>query len=282
MPRIVYSSDLHASNPHYETLFELALQSQADAVILGGDLLPDDMSGHGLANTQTTWVRQSLQPILTRFRARGGRRVLAIPGNHDTVHGAEALARTGIVEMIHGRAVELGDWTFVGSPWVPATPFFVKDFERLDTPETPQEPQPPRAWVSGLDHMEPVAPADHFRTRPTLAEELARLPWAEGRTALVCHCPPFQTQLDVMYGYRNIGSRAVREFIRERAPKLTLHGHIHESPQLTGQYADTLGGALCLNVGQATRTLHLMTIELGRPSEKPFVEAKRIPLQQAA
>src|SRR5687767_5376203 len=113
MPRIVYASDLHASIPHYETLFETALASEADAVILGGDLLPDDLSGHGLAATQTGWISEVLQPMLVRFRVRGGKRVLAIPGNHDTVQGADALARTAIIETIHGRAVELGSWSFV-------------------------------------------------------------------------------------------------------------------------------------------------------------------------
>lgn len=282
MPRIVYASDLHASIPHYETLFETALTASADAVILGGDLLPDDLSGHGLAATQTRWVHEVLNPMLVRYRERGLGRVLAIPGNHDTVPGAEAMARTAVIETIHGRAVELGSWTFVGSPFVPPTPFIVKDFERLDEPGDPAEPQPHRAWISSGEAMTAVDPSEHFARNPTIAEELDRLPWRDGRTAFVCHCPPWDTSLDLMYGPRHIGSRSVRRFIEERKPLITLHGHIHESPQLTNTYCDKLGDAYCYNAGQAARSLHVLTIELGRPKEKPFVEHRRLPLRTAA
>jgi Icc-related predicted phosphoesterase len=282
MPRIVYASDLHASIPHYETLFQTALTASADAVILGGDLLPDDLSGHGLAATQTRWVQEVLGPMLVRYREKGLRRVLAIPGNHDTVPGAEAMARTAVIETIHGRAVELGTWYFVGCPFVPPTPFIVKDFERLDAPGEADEPQPERAWISSGDAMTAVEPAVHFRGQATIAEELDRLPWREGRTALVCHCPPWDTNLDMMYGPRHIGSRAVRRFIEERKPRITLHGHIHESLQLTGEYAEKLGDSYCYNAGQAARSLHMLTIELGRPGEKPFVEHRRLPLRAKA
>lgn len=282
MPRIVYASDLHASTAHYETLFETALQVEADAVVLGGDLLPDDLSGTNLAKTQIGWVEQSLAPILVRYRVRGGQRVLAIGGNHDTVLGMEAMARTAIVEVIHGRAVELGRWTFVGCAHTPPTPFIVKDFERRDDPGGPEEPQPSRCWVSGPEGMVSTAPADHFRKLPSITEELHRLPFVEGRTAVVAHCPPFETPLDKMYGPRHIGSRAMRRFIDERRPQMTLHGHIHESPQLTGEYSAQLGGTLSLNAGQATRALHLLTIEIGRPSEKPFVEHRKVKLTAAA
>ena len=282
MPRIVYASDLHASVAHYETLFETALQVEADAVILGGDLLPDDLSGTHLARTQIAWVEQCLAPILVRYRRRGGQRVLAIGGNHDTVLGMEAMARTAIVEPIHGRAVELGLWTFTGCAFTPPTPFIVKDFERRDDPGAPREPQPTRAWISGPDGMLPTSPAEHFQRLPSISDELARLPFVEGHTAVVAHCPPFDTDLDVMYGPRHIGSRAMRRYIAERQPLMTLHGHIHESPQLTGQYSAQLGPTLSLNAGQASRSLQLLTIEIARPTEKPFVEHRKIKLTAKA
>ena len=39
----------------------------------------------------------------------------------------------------------------------------------------------------------------------------------------------------------HVGSIAIRRFIEERQPLLTLHGHIHESARLTGSWRDRLG-----------------------------------------
>jgi len=36
-----------------------------------------------------------------------------------------------------------------------------------------------------------------------------------------------------------VGSIAVRRFIEERQPLLTLHGHIHESARLTGDWRES-------------------------------------------
>jgi Icc-related predicted phosphoesterase len=38
-----------------------------------------------------------------------------------------------------------------------------------------------------------------------------------------------------------VGSIAVRRFIEDRQPYLTLHGHIHESTRLTGSWRDRMG-----------------------------------------
>ncbi len=79
------------------------------------------------------------------------------------------------------------------------------------------------------------------------------------RTVLNFHCPPYGTKLDlapkldknlkpvVFLGrviYDNVGSKAVRRFIEENQPILSLHGHIHES------YAsDYIGKTLAINPG---------------------------------
>jgi Icc-related predicted phosphoesterase len=38
-----------------------------------------------------------------------------------------------------------------------------------------------------------------------------------------------------------VGSLAIRKFIESRQPLITLHGHIHESPTLTGSWRDRIG-----------------------------------------
>lgn len=47
-----------------------------------------------------------------------------------------------------------------------------------------------------------------------------------------------------------MGSRSIRRFIETFQPLMTLHGHIHEAPRLSGNYAQWIGRTLCINPGQ--------------------------------
>jgi Icc-related predicted phosphoesterase len=47
-----------------------------------------------------------------------------------------------------------------------------------------------------------------------------------------------------------VGSRETRKFLERRRPLLGLHGHIHESPAVSGRFADRLGPTICVNAGQ--------------------------------
>jgi Icc-related predicted phosphoesterase len=37
------------------------------------------------------------------------------------------------------------------------------------------------------------------------------------------------------------GSIAIRRFIEKRQPRITLHGHVHESARLTGAWREQIG-----------------------------------------
>jgi Icc-related predicted phosphoesterase len=76
-----------------------------------------------------------------------------------------------------------------------------------------------------------------LEARPTLEEHLdaiaARAAGWE-RAVLVCHAPPQGTGLGNISPDTDVGSAAVRAWIKRYQPVLTLHGHIHESPRITG------------------------------------------------
>ena len=65
------------------------------------------------------------------------------------------------------------------------------------------------------------------------------------------HSPPFETKLDQIVGRRFTGSRSIRRFIENTEPLLTLHGHIHEAPEISGSYLDRIGKTLYVNPGQS-------------------------------
>src|SRR2546429_3447609 len=64
------------------------------------------------------------------------------------------------------------------------------------------------------------------------------------RRLMICHTPPFDTQLDRLVNGRPVGSPAVRAFLEARRPHLALVGHIHGGPG-----ARRVGATLLPNAG---------------------------------
>ena len=69
------------------------------------------------------------------------------------------------------------------------------------------------------------------------------------------------TPLDQMPREKHVGSRAVRAFVERYAPPLTLHGHIHEAPQMSGRYAAQIGATWCVNPGHDPRRFQAVALD---------------------
>ncbi|RPJ53006.1 MAG: metallophosphoesterase, partial [Acidobacteria bacterium] len=258
MARVLFIADLHGSLGHYREAGAAADRAGAEAIILGGDLCPRPRH-HPLAELprlQARFLRQDLAPLLETWRAQG-RQVFAIPGNDDfaiTLDALDELATAGLVTSLHGRAVPLGDHVLVGLAFVPPTPFAIKDFERRDQATRAALPPPcPGAVQSRREAVGPVADfGAYLAARPSVEEELARLDAlapAGARLVGVLHTPPRDTRCDVLWSGLHVGSAAVRAWIERRRPACTLHGHIHESPDVSGAFADRLGATWVVNPG---------------------------------
>jgi Icc-related predicted phosphoesterase len=120
--------------------------------------------------------------------------------------------------------------------------------------------------------------ADWFayaRALPTLADELERLvrPKDMDRAVYVIHMPPHNLGLDECRPGPRVGSKAVYDFLSEHQPRLSLHGHIHESPQVSGRWHARLGDTLCIQPGQLEPftyvVIDLETMEFDRHTETP-------------
>jgi uncharacterized protein len=270
-----FASDLHGSDHRYRKLFEAARSDRPDMILLGGDLLPSGMLallGQGPAD----FVADFIGVELDRLRQELGSaypRVLVIPGNDDgKVEDAsfEAAEAKGLLEYIPMRSVTVGTLQVIGYPFVPPTPFRLKDWERYD--------------VSRFVDPGCVAPEDGLHTTaapatpaPTIQEDLQALA-GQGdlrNTVFLFHSPPYQTFLDraaldgKMIDYCpldvHVGSIAIRRFIETRQPKLTLHGHVHESARITGGWSDRIGSTVCLSAAHDGPELALVRFDPDAP-----------------
>jgi Icc-related predicted phosphoesterase len=274
MTKIIFTADLHGDNGLYDQLFDLAHKEKAAAVLIGGDMLPKEGNFFKLFDQQKKFIRRYLKTALKKFYRRNpGITLYAMFGNDDWAGNLQYLGELesqGLLFVIHGKKFGLpGGFELIGYGNVPPTPFIIKDWERIDLPEVPLEHQYPAAFLSDAKGMKPINPLTYFQEQKTIEEELRELPISDlyQKTIYVFHAPPFQTTLDHLYDGRPIGSRAIRRFIEAHQPLLTLHGHIHESPYLSGSYRDRIGKTLSVNPGQMGNILHAVILDLERPEE---------------
>ena len=64
----------------------------------------------------------------------------------------------------------------------------------------------------------------------------------------------------------HVGSIAVRRFIEQRQPLLTLHGHVHEAARLTGKWKMEIGRTTCINGAHDGPELSLVSFDLESPA----------------
>ena len=273
--RALFASDLHGREDRYLKLLVVARAEEPVAVFLGGDLLPPGaLAAGGAGDFLTGWLGPRLASLRTAL-ASGYPRVLAIFGNDDPRSELPALATLetqGLLEHVHQKRVEVRGIPVYGYACVPPTPFTLKDWERYDVSRfvDPGAVSPEEGWRS--------VPADEPDARwGTIARDLEALAGTAdvSRAVFLFHAPPHATRLDraALDGRSvdhvpldpHIGSIAIRRFIEARQPRLTLHGHVHESARLTGAWRERLGRTLCLSGAHDGPELALVRFDLDDP-----------------
>jgi len=276
-----FASDLHGEINLYRGLLEAADASSADILILGGDLLPSfppTKRYEDMLPNQKTFVSGFLIPFFKSIsESTSVKQSFLIPGNWDLGYSyLFKLPIEGIVNLSQRAYLLKNGYELIGYPFVPPTPFRPKDFEKMDDPEAPWPPQKNPSYIRASNETDELAIIDpylYLRQRETIRDDLAGLPKPLHlrRAIYVMHSPPFGTDLDLIEGGRHAGSRSITSFITENQPLLTLHGHIHESPELSGTYRGRIGNSISVNPGQFTSArkgvpkLHGVVFDLENP-----------------
>jgi Icc-related predicted phosphoesterase len=255
MPRCFCASDLHGRVDRYAKLLAAVVAERPAAVFLAGDLLP---SGLGMLEAvdpdHQDFINGYLAPALLRVRERLGSdypAVFAILGNDDPRFEEAAMLEAGtrgLWRYAHDQRIDWAGYTVYGYSCVPPTPFRLKDWERYDVSRylDPGCSSPEEGWRT--------VPADRSDVRyGTIRDDLQALGGDRplDRAIMLFHCPPYRTPLDraALDGKSvefvpldvHVGSIAIQRFIEARQPLVTLHGHVHESARLTGEWRTTIG-----------------------------------------
>jgi Icc-related predicted phosphoesterase len=270
-----FVSDLHGQTKRYLTLFRLVRKEVPRGVFLGGDLLPHGMDSSWQSSPiQEDFLLDFVFPELRKLKDDLGKdypRVFVILGNDDPRIHEDSLfsaEQEGLLHYLHGRKSEYGPFSIFGYSCIPPSPFQLKDWERYDVSRFVDP-----GSLSPEEGRRTAGPTGRAIRFSTIAEELAELTKKEDLSRAIClfHCPPHGCKLDraALDGKRvdhvpldvHIGSFAIRRFIAEKQPMLTLHGHVHESRTLTGKWQDQFGRTVSFSAATEGTNLALVRFD---------------------
>ncbi len=243
--QFIYITDFHGDIRKYEKVFDKALKLDVKLIVNGGDICPHRGSKNFLRDYFPGWLEKCKDAGIIN---------LGMFGNDDPKADLiylDELVKKGLFTGIDLKTVDIEGWKLWGYNYVPDYPFALKDWVKLDY-EGAVRPgyfgRPVESSSTGYLDIEDID--GYFNEKGTIAEELENISLSEPeKTIVVTHSPPQGTGLDVCFDGRVVGSKSVYEFIRKQQPVLSLHGHIHESPRVTGVWKTNIGKTLACQPG---------------------------------
>lgn len=276
-----FVSDLHGRISRYESLFVAIRAEHPAAVFIGGDILPSgSLIRAALDPAPDDFIAEYLASAFLTLRVELGPAapdVFLILGNDDARIEEESVLETaarGCWQYAQGRRLAIGRHAVYGYACVPPTPFLLKDWERYDVSRYVDP-----GCVSPEDGYRTVAVSPDEAKWSTIQKDLARLAGNEdlSEAIFLFHSPPHDTPLDraALDGQTvegvpldpHVGSIAIRRFLEERGPRVSLHGHIHESARLTGAWRTMVGRTHAFTAAHDGPELALVRFDPELPGE---------------
>lgn len=254
--KILYVTDLHGDKEKYKKTLEIAIEKQIDVIVNGGDMLPKQCNRH---LEQPVFIKQFLREYFKELQ-KHNIKYLAMLGNDDLL-AVDDLFDTVCNEFpnvynIAGRKVNINGFEFIGMNYILDHPFGCKDRVITEIDYVPQRQLSTFAGTSNeYDYDRIYNWLEYSKTElPYMCDVLNQLPKPDNpqKTVYIMHMPPARLRLgQLLYQDLDIGSVDIYNFLKERQPLFSLHGHIHESPDTEkGKWCNQIGNTICIQTGQ--------------------------------
>lgn len=265
--KILATSDVHQMITKWKELVKICKSEKFDVIALAGDLLPKDEN----IVAQMSFMK-SLRKYAKQINDTGAKIVIVL-GNDDNqnmIPEMEKAHEEGLWYYIPENVVTIKGYEFAAMPYVPDYPFGYKfwcrgeykDNLKISTVQfcDPLIVNKDNEWEIIENYPKFLSSQksiwDSLVSTAIKVKDIYRSIW-------LIHAPPANLFLDVCKGGHKVGSLAVHEFITKYQPLLTIHGHIHESPEYNGhKWYQNEGHTLCVQGGQIGFNLHYSIIEV--------------------
>ena len=199
--RILASGDIHGDQSLCKRLAEQAEKEDVDLVILCGDL---------------TQFEQSTENIIGPF-VKKNKKVLLIPGNHETFATADFLAELYGVKNIHGYSVAYSNVGIFGCGGANVGPNKIEEKEIYDT------------LKKGFDRVKEIT-----------------------KKIMVTHVHPSESKME-RFSQFFPGSSGVKKALDKFQPDILLCSHVHEAAGIE----EKIGKTRVINVGREGKIIDI-------------------------
>jgi len=199
--KILASGDIHGDTNLAKRLAERAKKENVDLVVLCGDL---------------TYGEQSTENIVGPF-VKAGKKVVLIPGNHETIATADFLAEKYGAVNLHGYSIKLGDIGLFGAGGANLGLFQLSEDEIYDLLKKSHEK------------------IKDLKTR-----------------IMVTHVHPKDSMMEKFSSFV-VGSKGVTKAINAFKPDILLCSHVHEAEGIE----EKIGNTKVVNVGKEGKIIDI-------------------------
>ncbi|MBR9691368.1 hypothetical protein GOV06_01145 [Candidatus Woesearchaeota archaeon] len=199
--KILASGDIHGDTSLAKALAEKAEKENVDLVVLCGDLTFGELSTEGIVG-----------PFVKK-----GKKVVLIPGNHETIATADFLAEQYDAINLHGYSIKLGDVGLFGAGGANIGLFQLSEQEIYD-----------------------LLKKGHERIKELKTK------------IMVTHVHPTGTAMEKFTQFFP-GSTGIRKAVEAFKPDILLCSHVHEAEGIE----EMIGNTKVINVGKKGKIIEL-------------------------
>lgn len=254
--KILYVTDLHGDKEKYRKTLDLAIEKEISVIVNGGDMLPKLGERHleqpeFINGFLRDYFRELQDNNITYLTMLGNDDLLAVDTLFEDVCG-----EFENVHNIASKKIYIEGYEIIGMNYILDHPFGCKDRVITETRYIPQRQLSPFAGISNEHGYDRIFNwFEYSRTElPQMCDVLDGLPAPENpqKAIYVMHMTPAGLKLgQLLYQDLDIGSADIYDFLKVKQPLLTLHGHIHESPDTEkGTWINQIGRTTCIQPGQ--------------------------------